>query len=95
MLPGAMARVSFTPHLRRYFDLPGTCQVEAADVAALVRELDARWPGLGFYITDEQGRLRQHVAVWVDGALVKDREQLGDAVSAESDVHILQALSGG
>ena len=90
-----MARVSFTPHLRRYFDLPDRCDVEAADVAGVVRALDARWPGLAFYITDEQGRLRQHVAVWVDGALVEDRERLQDVVAAESEIHILQALSGG
>ncbi len=90
-----MARVSFTPHLTRYFDLPESCDVEPGDVAGVVRQLDARWPGLGFYITDEQGRLRQHVAVWVDGAQLQDRETLADVVTADSDVHILQALSGG
>jgi len=90
-----MARVSFTPHLRRFFDLPDGCRVEARDVAGVVRQLDARWPGLGFYITDERGRLRQHVAVWVDGAQVADRESLSDAVTAEAVVHILQSLSGG
>lgn len=90
-----MARVSFTPHLKRYFDLPASCDVEPGDVASVVHQLDARWPGLGFYITDEQGRLRQHVAVWVDGAQLQDRETLADTVTADSDVHILQALSGG
>ena len=90
-----MARVHFTPHLRRYFELPEACEVEALDVAGVVRQLDARWPGLGFYITDEQGRLRQHVAVWVDGAQVRDRETLGDVVTAGSAVHVLQSLSGG
>ena len=72
-----MAHVTFTPHLRRYFDLPDACDVPADDVASVVRELDTRWPGIGFYNTDERGRLRQHVAVWVDGALLKDRETLG------------------
>lgn len=90
-----MARVSFTPHLRRYFDLPDAYDVEPGDVATVVRQLDARWPGIGFYITDEQGRLRQHVAVWVDGTLLRDRETLGDAVTADSQVYILQSLSGG
>lgn len=90
-----MARVSFTPHLRQFFDLPDTCEVEADTVARVVAEIDARWPGLGFYVTDERGRLRQHVAVWVDGAQVTDREALGDVVRADSDVYILQSLSGG
>lgn len=90
-----MARIRFTPHLRRYFDLPDTCEVEAGTVAELVTALERSWPGLGFYITDEQGRLRKHVAIWVDGSLVRDRERLGDALGSDADVHILQALSGG
>ena len=90
-----MARVCFTPHLRRFFDLPEDWQVEAGTVAAVVARLDETWPGLGFYITDERGRLRQHVAIWVDGRQVEDRETLADEVAAGSAVHILQALSGG
>jgi len=90
-----VALVSFTPHLRRFFDLPPTADVEAATLAALVRRLDERWPGLGFYITDEQGHLRQHVAVWIDGTPLEDRDALTDALEATSKVHILQALSGG
>ena len=90
-----MATVRFTPHLRRYFDLPDAWQAEAGTVAELVQALDAQWPGLGFYITDERGQLRQHVAVWVDGQLVKDRATLQDAVPENATVDILQALSGG
>lgn len=90
-----MAAVRFTPHLRRYFDLPDRCEVEADTVAQLVERLDAQWPGLGFYITDERGQLRQHVAVWVDGGQVKDRVTLQDAVPENATVDILQALSGG
>ena len=90
-----MARVCFTPHLRRYFDLPEAWQVDAGDVATVVSRLDEQWPGLGFYITDERGALRKHVAIWVDGRQVQDRKQLQDAVATDSDVHILQALSGG
>ncbi len=90
-----MAHVSFTPHLRRFFDLPDAFEVEAEDVAALVQKLDETWPGLAFYITDERGRLRQHVSIWVDGAQIEDREALTDGVPPGSAVHILQALSGG
>ena len=90
-----MPSVSLTPHLRRYFDLPEQVEAEGASVAEVVASLDARWPGLGFYITDEQGRLRKHVAIWVDGKRVQDPEGLGDAVPPDGHVHVLQALSGG
>ena len=90
-----MASVRFTPHLRRYFDLPDAWPVEAGNVADVVARLDEKWPGIGFYITDERGRLRQHVAIWVDGRQVQDRDALADEVGADSAVVILQALSGG
>lgn len=90
-----MATVRFTPHLRRYFDLPDEHACAADTVAGLLKALDERWPGFAFYITDERGALRQHVALWVDGELVEDRERLTDALTPDSRVHILQALSGG
>ncbi len=90
-----MARVCFTPHLRRFFDLPDDREVEAATVAEVVSALDGEWPGIGFYITDERGRLRKHVAIWVDGRQIRDRDALQDHVGADSSVHILQALTGG
>jgi hypothetical protein len=85
-----------TPHLQRFFpDLPARIEVGASTVAGVVGELERRWPGLGFYLTDERGRLRKHVAVWVDGKRLSDRERLTDAVGPTSEVHVLQALSGG
>ena len=75
-----MAHVCFTPHLRRYFDLPETWVVAAETVAGLVARLEDQWPGIGFYITDERGHLRKHVVIWVDGTQVRDREALSDAV---------------
>jgi hypothetical protein len=87
--------VQLTPHLTRFFDVPTRLEAEGATVAEVVKDLDRRWPGLGFYVTDEQGRLRKHVAVWVDGKRLEDRETLSDAVPAAATVAILQALSGG
>ena len=95
MIRVRMAHVHFTPHLRSFFDLPESYEVPAPTVRALVESLEKRWPGIAFYITDERGRLRQHVAIWVDGKQVRDREHLGEALEDDSVVHILQALSGG
>ncbi|TWU00285.1 hypothetical protein Pla108_12340 [Botrimarina colliarenosi] len=47
------------------------------------------------YVLDEQGRLRRHVAVFVDGRLITDRLGLSDAVTPTSEVFVMQALSGG
>ncbi|MDH3626362.1 MAG: MoaD/ThiS family protein [Acidobacteriota bacterium] len=89
-----MARVKFTQNLRRHLDVP-----EAVVTATTVREaLDATFvdhPRLKSYIVDEQGRLRKHVVVFVDGDQVKDRARLGDSLRDDSEVFVMQALSGG
>lgn len=91
----SMARVAFTPHLSRYFPDLREADVDAGDVAALVAELERAHPGLASYLVDERGRLRQHVNVFVDGRVVRDREGLRDALNAGSKVYVAQALSGG
>lgn len=90
-----MPHVEFTPHLRRYFPGLAPLELEAADVAALVRAIDRVHPGLGGYIVEEDGALRRHVNIFVDELPVRDRAALSDKLRADSRVHVLQALSGG
>lgn len=94
-----MARVEFTRHLHRFFPAldceRGVPVEDAADVAAVLRGLDARYPGLRDYIVDDSGALRKHVNVFVDEKPVRDRTTLSDPVGPASDVLIMQALSGG
>ena len=52
-------------------------------------------PGLRSYVLDDQGRLRTHVVIYVDGRPVRDRNALGDAVGKSAEIHVMQALSGG
>jgi len=47
------------------------------------------------YVLDEQGRIRQHMVVFIDGEIVRDRERLSDAVGPQSAIDVIQALSGG
>jgi len=52
-------------------------------------------PALRGYVLDDQGALRQHVAVYVNGRLVSDRVRLSDPVGASDEIYVFQALSGG
>ena len=90
-----MPRVVFTANLKRYTG--GVTETDAAGtrVCDLLHALDAQIPGLRHYIVDDQGALRVHVNIFVDGSMVRDPRQLTDPVSDDSTVHILQALSGG
>jgi sulfur-carrier protein len=89
-----MPRVVFTSHLQRFLDLP-TATVEGATVRAVLEAAFAANPRLRGYVVDDAGRLRQHVNVFVDGTLVEDRVTLADPVADDSEVFVLQALSGG
>lgn len=92
-----MIHVQLTRHLFAFFpQLEGRAlEVDATDVAGVLRELESIAPGIGFYLCDERGRLRPHVNVFIGNAMVRDRRQLSDAVTAGDKVSILQALSGG
>lgn len=94
---GAVVQVQLTRHLFAFFpQLDGqTLEVEAIDVAGVVRALEARAPGIGLYVCDERGRLRPHVNIFIGNALIRDRRGMSDAVTAGDKVSILQALSGG
>ena len=92
-----MVQVELTTHLYTFFPaLRGVpLQLEAATIAEVVRGLDSLAPGIGFYICDERGRLRQHVNVFIGNDMIRDRRTLSDPVAAGDKVSILQALSGG
>ena len=47
------------------------------------------------YVLDEMGRVRQHMVVFIDGELIRDRDSLSDPVQPDSFVDVIQALSGG
>lgn len=89
-----MPLVEFTPNLASQTDAP-TCQVEGATVAEALAAVFAQHPKLRSYVLDDQGALRTHVVVFVDGTTILDRRFLTDPVKPESDIFVMQALSGG
>jgi hypothetical protein len=90
----AMARLVFTPQLRRFLDVPEQA-VAAGTLRTALAEAFAAQPRLQGYVLDDQGHLRAHVVVFIDGRRVTDRVRLDDPVGADSTVSVLQALSGG
>ena len=92
-----MVQVHLTRHLFAFFPQLDreSLEVDATDVGGVIRALEARAPGIGFYLCDERGRLRPHVNVFIGTAIIRDRRQLTDPVIAGDKVSILQALSGG
>ena len=89
-----MAVVTFTSNLDRHIECPAR-RVAASSVGEALEAAFAGNPRLRGYILDDQGRLRKHVLVLVDGVLVRDRERLSDPVSESASIYVAQALSGG
>lgn len=89
-----MAKLVFTQQLRRFTEVP-EIDTAAATLRAALDVAFKRNPRLRGYILDEQGHLRQHVVIFIDGQRVNDRIGLNDTLSADSSIHVLQALTGG
>lgn len=89
-----MAQLHFTQNLRRHTPCP-SFSADAPDVAGLMQSYFLRYPGVRSYILDDQGHVRHHVKVLIDGVNLKDRAGLSDALTSTSQVHVFQALSGG
>lgn len=89
-----MPHVAFTSQLQRFTETP-----ELQTTAATLREaLEAAFdinPQLRHYVLDEQGHLRPHVVVFIDGRHAVDRAGLSDALAPDDKVYVLQALTGG
>jgi sulfur-carrier protein len=89
-----MAKVTFTANLIRHVDCPSV-DVEGVTVREVLAKIFAENPRLKSYVVDEQFTLRRHMGVIVDGEIVVDRKGLSDRVEKNSEVYVLQALSGG
>ncbi|MGL4233495.1 MAG: MoaD/ThiS family protein [Casimicrobium sp.] len=89
-----MPTITFAPHLQRHVACPkqtvvATTLRDALDTAFLAA------PAMRHYVLDEQSHIRKHVAVFINGTLIRDRSNLAVAVGELDRIDVIQALSGG
>jgi len=84
-------RVMMPSALRSYTGA-GEVEAEGDTLAALLDDLDRRYPGIRFRMIDEQDRIRRHIRFFINGEQSFD---LGLKLGADDEVYIVQALSGG
>lgn len=89
-----MANVHFTETIQRHVPSPPST-VAGTTVREVLEAVFASNPRARGYVLDEQNELRKHMAVFVDGRMIRDRTGLSDAVGPDAEVYIMQALSGG
>jgi sulfur carrier protein ThiS len=89
-----MPTVLFTAALQRFLAAPAA-QVEGATVGDALAVVFASRPLLRGYVLDDQGAVRRHVAVYVNGQPLRDRARLTDPVGPRDEICVFQALTGG
>ncbi|MGE0873931.1 MAG: MoaD/ThiS family protein [Burkholderiales bacterium] len=82
LIPGAL----------RSYTASSRAQAEGATLGAVLDDLERQYPGIRFRIIDEQGRIRRHIRIFVNG---RQAAELALALAARDEVVIVQALSGG
>ena len=85
-----MPKVQFTQNIQRHVACP-EMRVSGATVREALEQVFADNPQARGYVLDDQGRIRRHVNVWVNG----NRATLASAVAADDEIYVFQALSGG
>lgn len=90
-----MAIIKFTHALKRFYPNLDDLELEVNNVHEVLDKIDTKYFGLKNYLVDDRGALRKHVNIFVNGELILDREKMTDTLDSQSEVFIMQALSGG
>jgi sulfur-carrier protein len=86
--------ITFAAHLQRHVAIPAQT-IEAATIAEAIDRACEAAPAMRHYVLDDQGNVRKHVAVFIDGALLLPRTDMQRALRTGAQVHVIQALTGG
>lgn len=89
-----MAHVVFTESIQRHVRCP-PADADGRTVREVLDGVFAANPRAREYVLDDQGAVRRHMVVFVNGRQIRDRAGLSDAVPAGGEVCVMQALSGG
>lgn len=89
-----MPFLEFTPNLARQVAVPAG-EFPGGSVREVLESAFSTRPDTRPYVLDDQGGVRKHVMVFVNGEQIADRRALTDAVQPGDNVFVMQALSGG
>jgi molybdopterin synthase sulfur carrier subunit len=80
------------PSALRSYTERSEAEASGATLAAVLVDLDRRYPGIRFRMIDEQDRIRRHIRIFVNGEQLAN---LSHPLRPTDEVVIVQALSGG
>jgi hypothetical protein len=89
-----MATVRFTESIQRHVQCP-TREITGGTLREVLEGYFGDNERARGYVLDDQGSLRKHMAIFIDGRQVQDRIALTDPVGDTAVVDLIQSLSGG
>jgi molybdopterin synthase sulfur carrier subunit len=89
-----VATVRFTESIQRHVQCP-TREIAGTTLRDVLEVYFADNQRARGYVLDDQGALRKHMAIFIDGRQVRDRNALSDRVDPDAIVDLIQSLSGG
>jgi molybdopterin converting factor small subunit len=78
--------------LRSYTNQLGEVAAAGSTLSELLADLDRRYPGIRFRMINEQGRIREHIKIFVNQEQV---QTLAAPLAPGDEIQIICALSGG
>ncbi len=90
-----MTQVRVPTPLRKLTGGAEAVEANGDTVAALLADLDNRYPGLRDRICDESGQVKRFVNVFVNGEDIRFLQQLETPVKSGDEVSIVPAIAGG
>jgi molybdopterin converting factor small subunit len=93
-LGASLPTVRFTQNIQRHVVCPAR-EVSGSNLRAVLDEYFRENEKARGYVLDEQGRVRQHMVIFINGEAVRDRDGLSDPVASNAIIDVIQALSGG
>jgi molybdopterin synthase sulfur carrier subunit len=89
------SRLLLPAALRRYAGEQTEVEIHGGTLGEALDDLARRLPQLERRLRDEQGRLRPHVLMFVDGVSVRSGAPMDTPIRDGSEVFVAPAVSGG
>ena len=86
--------MTFTKAMQRHVEAPPAA-VAGSTVGDALRAYFEERPAVRSYVLDEQGTLRKHITVFLNGEQIADRAGMSDPAGDDDEIQVMQALSGG
>jgi sulfur-carrier protein len=81
--------------LQKYTADQASVELDASSVDGLLQELDSQFPGIKARLTDEQGKLRRFLNVYVNSEDIRFLDNQATPLSDGDEVSIVPAVAGG